>query len=543
MDEQITSTPFANMQAMAGIMQQNGLFSNQGTGAVNGDFFSVLLNQISESMNQAEGMQPFMEMMSNEFAAFGDSMTAAQTQGSSEEGQEFSGDMLPFPFFSETGESFSPEAVNKLLEIFAASQGEQMNALGEFQMPEDSDEAAQGAFEKMPEISSWKEFSQFFQANFQNSGEAAGFEDAENSELFASESTSSEKGELAKGLSVFEGMSFISGNDVELKVAEKQVSDANGLFADINQEETENAFKPVDSGSNWSLPELTQVQDQNSAEAYQPFLSDGMNLYMEKLLSSSEPFAKTSQNSLLEDQGRSGLSDFFASSDENVKTEAETSADMFMNMNDQTTEEDSAQRSVFDSSENDHDSLEVQFERALNKTEESEKAETLKHSNQARKNEAEEAKAIADQLIKSAKYQNTAEGGEFTLSLQPSYLGNLKVSVAIEGDTVVTRIAAQNSNTKNILNDNIDELKKAFDEAGIESGEIEIVNDGDDNSDFEFMQDSDSKAEQHKKKSSGFGDFFTSLEDEINAEAENMQPAGAAASVTETPDYNIDFLI
>jgi len=100
---------------------------------------------------------------------------------------------------------------------------------------------------------------------------------------------------------------------------------------------------------------------------------------------------------------------------------------------------------------------------------------TTESSFESRVKQAEEAQLITKQIIKSAQLRQGVTKTEFTLSLEPDYLGALKINIALEGDTVFARFAADTAHTRDVLSENLTTLKQSLENAGIKFDEIEVT--------------------------------------------------------------------
>lgn len=177
-----------------------------------------------------------------------------------------------------------------------------------------------------------------------------------------------------------------------------------------------------------------------------------------------------------------------------------------------------------------------------------EKVESEKHFQSIldkRVQQAQEAQSVAQQIIKSAHLRQAGAVSEFTLSLEPEYLGSLKISVLMQNDTVMTRISAESAYTRDLLTDNLSMLKSALKDAGIKFDDIEVsMQDHEQQQNFDdFIGDGDSsKGKTGQKKTSddalfsipGFDDQETALGD---------AELGVESTKSALPHVTVDFLV
>lgn len=93
---------------------------------------------------------------------------------------------------------------------------------------------------------------------------------------------------------------------------------------------------------------------------------------------------------------------------------------------------------------------------------------------QERIQQAEEAKAVSQQIVRATLMRQGDQFAEFVVKLEPEYLGALRMSVTMDNDTLVAKITADNTHTRSLLTSNLSTLKDALDEAGINLDDIEI---------------------------------------------------------------------
>ncbi len=138
-----------------------------------------------------------------------------------------------------------------------------------------------------------------------------------------------------------------------------------------------------------------------------------------------------------------------------------------------------------------------------------------------------QAKEISKQIVKSAMLKKNLSGYELNIKLEPSYLGELKISIADKEEGFVARIVTDNSSTKEVLAGNLPMLRESFSEIGIELDDVEVLFDGEvanDGNSFsnegEFGKDDTAKGASRKSQKA-FKSYFEALS-EIGLEPEGI---------------------
>lgn len=88
---------------------------------------------------------------------------------------------------------------------------------------------------------------------------------------------------------------------------------------------------------------------------------------------------------------------------------------------------------------------------------------------------AKEAQMISQQIARSAHFRQGVESSEFIMTLEPDYLGQLKMKIFSSDETVSARIITDTVYTKDLLLNNISTLKESLSSSGIKISDIEIT--------------------------------------------------------------------
>jgi len=92
-----------------------------------------------------------------------------------------------------------------------------------------------------------------------------------------------------------------------------------------------------------------------------------------------------------------------------------------------------------------------------------------------REAQVKEAQAIAQQMVKNAQLKNVNGVQQYTINLEPKYLGAIKLQISVnENSEVLARIVSDNPHTAEILQSNQQILKDTFAEAGVKMGAFEV---------------------------------------------------------------------
>lgn len=89
---------------------------------------------------------------------------------------------------------------------------------------------------------------------------------------------------------------------------------------------------------------------------------------------------------------------------------------------------------------------------------------------------AEPNKAVQAQISQALAAVLKQKGGVMSLRLNPEHLGSMKIDLEIEGGKVTALFDAQNEQTRQILRDGLDGLKRSIEQAGLTIHKIEVVN-------------------------------------------------------------------
>jgi flagellar hook-length control protein FliK len=89
--------------------------------------------------------------------------------------------------------------------------------------------------------------------------------------------------------------------------------------------------------------------------------------------------------------------------------------------------------------------------------------------------QAQDAQAIAQQMVKAASFRQGIAFSELTLSLKPEYLGNLRMNVSIENDVVFAKITTDSAYARDVMSNNMPMLREALDSVGIQVEDIRVT--------------------------------------------------------------------
>lgn len=186
------------------------------------------------------------------------------------------------------------------------------------------------------------------------------------------------------------------------------------------------------------------------------------------------------------------------------------------------------------------------------KTEESKQSEksayamTLANETDMRVRQAKEAQAISQQIVKAASFKNGVNGTEFSITLEPDYLGQLRMKVSSDKDVVSAKIFTESAYTKNVLLDNLAVLKESLDSAGVQYDEIEIISD-DAEADIDFnFQESGEQLEAKTSSNQSSTDSFElpdyqeiieGLNENADKTVESLQQAVRVDNANNTINY------
>ena len=532
MDEQIVSMQMTSTEGTASVAS---LFQSNQTSAVSGDFFSMLLAQLSASMGTAE-TEGFTDYLVSQFSAFSEGFSAMPEMQVSEGDEAFSGEMLPFPYFNQDN---AAEVFSQMQEMFGEinlTQGEEIPSLADIGMNIINESLLQTENGTLTDFALLQHNPEEILAQ----SEVNVFQTVPNfSETAANVSAASEKSDVM----MLQGESLLTGESVDLSTSElpenaRMNSDkgVNEMFLN-NELQQAQADELLEQGK-FDFDEESFAENflGNDSEAEE-------NIYLEEMLSVKPAYVETvkpvadavvlnsepSPFSQVEDKLREDTFGFqeaeFESENESDFAEEETSG---------KGKEDSDSRDTF---EPEVERIFRSEDERVMRTEKSEVHETKYQQ------KAEEAKMVAEQLVKSAQFKQMPNSSEFVLSLKPEYLGDLKVSVAVEGDSVVTRLVAQNTQTRELLSENVDVLRQAFEDAGLDCEEIEISS-GNEDDFFSAAKDSSGYGLNKKKEEPANEVFSLNGFDEISEietdEAVGMEPSAASLK---SDLYQINFLV
>lgn len=95
---------------------------------------------------------------------------------------------------------------------------------------------------------------------------------------------------------------------------------------------------------------------------------------------------------------------------------------------------------------------------------------------------------VFDQILEGAKGSLSEEVSQITINLEPESLGDLEIKVSVEGGITVARFEAENEVVKQVLNDNIEEVKNMLKDKGFTVHKTVVtLNSQDDDSDSEIV--------------------------------------------------------
>jgi hypothetical protein len=173
----------------------------------------------------------------------------------------------------------------------------------------------------------------------------------------------------------------------------------------------------------------------------------------------------------------------------------------------------------------------------VKQTEKPEFTSFIESDAETRIRQLKEAQAISNQIVKSASFKNGVNGTEFSITLEPDYLGQLRMKVSSDKNSVSAHIVTESEYTKNILLDNIQVLKDSLQDAGVRVNTIEIVTDeAKTNLDFNFHDSNhnpEAKTSSNESNTEAFElpdykDFLSELNekptDTTTIERHNIQP-------------------
>lgn len=81
-------------------------------------------------------------------------------------------------------------------------------------------------------------------------------------------------------------------------------------------------------------------------------------------------------------------------------------------------------------------------------------------------NTTDENSDVFDQILEGAKGSLSEEVSQITINLDPESLGDLAIKISVEGGITVARFEAENEVVKQVLNDNIEEVKNMLKDKG-----------------------------------------------------------------------------
>ena len=157
----------------------------------------------------------------------------------------------------------------------------------------------------------------------------------------------------------------------------------------------------------------------------------------------------------------------------------------------------------------------------------------------ARIDQIKEIQSIAQQIIKSARFSQNSEVSEFRISLEPEYLGSLKMSIVMENDAMFAKIITDNAYTRDILTNDLNVLKESLERVGIKLDVVEVVTEEEEHA-FTSTESDAKESEQNtygseSKESTGFEEFLKGYE-------EKEVPASVISEVADEM-YHVDYLI
>jgi flagellar hook-length control protein FliK len=151
-------------------------------------------------------------------------------------------------------------------------------------------------------------------------------------------------------------------------------------------------------------------------------------------------------------------------------------------------------------------------------TEKSAETQHFESWTEERVRQVKEAQMISQQIVKSVHFRQGITNSEFSLTLEPDYLGQLRMKISSNNDTVSAHIVTDTPYTKNILLENISMLKESLNNAGVKLDQIEItVEESDAGLDFDTQNSGNGLEARTSSNKSSTDDFeFPSYTDLVN---------------------------
>ncbi len=532
-----------------------GAFGNSsiaGQGATGLDFLQLLMSQISSSIvdgtsgpttlpfeipQTGEGVAAFdmSALLSNsesgEFEAAFEELSLADLMAKDEfpipslpdQGGDFMKEMLVASglFSGENGgfKQMNPDALEQLQDFFA-----ERPELGFGDLNDLSQRLESFAMDPTMQSDFSKEGSAFF--DMRNQMDLGQPSDASSADIFQD----------LKG--VMNSIPNMDGKQAELADSDLAVG------ANNNNDMLEMMLA---NGATKDVEEVKEFFWENNSNpfAYQESMVLSKNLEGGGIEESIEQQAAILQQFDLERDSRGLRNEAVIDRDNNATTMLNVDADGIEETDDNMSSSDFAR----DNTNKNSFSVEQQVE-ASAEADKGDKTTNAEESFMKRVKQMEEAQSVARQLAQSASFKQGVNGSEFTIKLEPDYLGRLKINISqdSEGDGMIAKIVAESSYTKEVLNNNLPTLKDSLSAEGIEIDDIQILNEDEDGSDFNNLAEGDANFSDQAKQSeqadqSIFGNFQNYLKLDLEQQVSEQVADTVGARVADNQLSTISFLV
>ncbi len=159
---------------------------------------------------------------------------------------------------------------------------------------------------------------------------------------------------------------------------------------------------------------------------------------------------------------------------------------------------------------------------------------------EGRIHQAQEAQSIAQQIIKFASLRSGDNFSEVKISLEPEYLGNLRLNIMVEDDAVFAKFIADNQYTRDLLSNNLAVLKDSLESSGIKLDDIEVSmeerNEGFDS----FQYNSDATGDNTSESDEKFQKHYNSIYEYEEILENSQMNMPSVSSVTD--GYHVNYL-
>ncbi|MBU1864636.1 MAG: flagellar hook-length control protein FliK [Candidatus Omnitrophica bacterium] len=515
--------PLEGSQSVYSIVYPEGTTPTSGNGE---DFFQFLLAQLTSSggTNTTQGIENFLSFQPLQITSDGDD-TGGENAGG-ETNANLITNMFSFPLLSEIAESISPELAGlQYEEIVDGGTEMQFAAQPEVPTGESSVWLEGKIFNPMP----FSIDSEGTSRVGENTGDVKSAislvsDDTATQSTIFGESGFSEEGtkNVVPEARTFETAQVINQQSERISVTDTFIGNTayDGKSEELLLQKTgelANQRYPVNS-----------TEENGNEYAVDEFMADSPFVEKNEVLFSLLNRGELSKLDLA--TARSLSTAFDNSSAAPADVNAETSITFGdANANFASSKQSMTSNNFFDVFENNE----------FTNMETAEQAGKGESTFEGRVRQAQEAQSVAQQIVKSAHFRQGIKVSEFSLSLEPEYLGNLKVSIAMEGDTIFAKIAARSAYTHDMLSSNLSALKESFNNAGIKFDAIEVSMDEGESGFESFQTEENFQQGEAASNNASFRDF-----NPFEYVYEERQPAMHDESVSNVLNgaYHIDYL-